>query len=270
MKLKNIIYNIIGVAVIALTFAACENIDESDRLIYVEPVAASRCVLVEEYSGQDCVNCPEGAAELERIMNEYGHDSVIVVSIQGGMAIHEGEYEGILGLATDFTEQLYANAGKPSQPSAIIDRRGGVKMKSDWMGEIKNALLRPSTVTLNIDKQYDATTRKLDVTIKAQSNLDYKGNLNVWLTEDNIVAVQQFVSDYDFNYVHNHILRTALTEDKINGYPIALNWDDEQPNEYQFSVVLRDDYKAENMTIVAFVDNADGVAQTTKTSVIEK
>ena len=46
MKLKNIIYNIIGVAVMTLSFAACDNIDEAARLIYVEPVAASRCVLV--------------------------------------------------------------------------------------------------------------------------------------------------------------------------------------------------------------------------------
>ena len=35
---------------------ACSHIDEDERLIYVKPVAASRNVLIEDFTGQRCVN----------------------------------------------------------------------------------------------------------------------------------------------------------------------------------------------------------------------
>ena len=37
---------------------ACSNIDESERFIYVPPIDAQRAVLIEDFTGQACVNCP--------------------------------------------------------------------------------------------------------------------------------------------------------------------------------------------------------------------
>lgn len=254
----------------AISFAACDNIDEADRLIYVEPQQSARCVLVEEYSGQFCVNCPDGAAEIERIQHTYSKDTVIVVTIHAGnLALKENEYPGWIGLANELGEKLYESVGKPAQPAAVIDRRSGVIAKGDWMGAIVNALQKPSPVNISIEKQYDANSRQLNVTVKAKSSVDYNGNLNIWLTEDNIEAYQEFPTTHDEKYIHNHILRTSLTTDKLKGDAIALAWDDEQESEFAYSITLRDDYKPENMTIIAFVDNADGVAQTTSKRVIE-
>jgi hypothetical protein len=60
MMKKSYIY-IIGIA--AAFFAACENISESERLLEVEGVNAQRVVLLEDYTGQACVNCPEAHKE---------------------------------------------------------------------------------------------------------------------------------------------------------------------------------------------------------------
>lgn len=270
MKLKNIIYNIIGVAVMALSFAACDNIDEADRLVYVEPVAASRCVLVEEFSGQFCVNCPEGAATLHSIQNEYGVDSVIVVTIHAGeLALKENEYPDWIGLANPIGEKLFEAVGKPSQPAAVIDRRTPALARPDWLGEIKNSLQLSSNVFLTVEKQYDSAARQLDVTIKVKSTIDYSGNLHVWLIEDGIEAFQDFPTTHDEKYVHNNIFRTSITSDPIAGDGISLDFNDEVPSEYNYSITLREDYKPENMSIVAFVDNAYGVEQTIKAKVAD-
>ena len=254
----------------ALSFAACDNIDEDDRLIYVEPVAASRCILVEEFSGQFCVNCPEGAATLHDIQKEYGVDSVIVVTIHAGeLALKENEYPGWIGLANDISEKLYASVGKPSQPAAIIDRKTAPLARPDWLGEIKNALQLSSNVFLTIENQYDPATRQLDVTVKVKSTIDYSGNLHVWLIEDGIEAYQEYPTTHDEKYVHNNIFRTSVTSDPLAGDGISLSFNDEVPSEYKYSITLREDYKPENMSIVAFVDNAYGVEQTTKAKVKE-
>ena len=38
-------------------------------------------VLVEEFTGQKCINCPEAHEELAKIQKEYGEDNVISVCI---------------------------------------------------------------------------------------------------------------------------------------------------------------------------------------------
>ncbi len=43
-------------------FTACDNIDEDDRFIPVERPHSEKTVLIEEFTGARCVNCPDGAA----------------------------------------------------------------------------------------------------------------------------------------------------------------------------------------------------------------
>lgn len=259
-----------------LSFAACDNIDEADRLIYVEPelpkvdtTAYPRCILVEEFSGQFCVNCPEGAKTLHEIQDAYGADTVIVATIHAGsLALKEGEVPGWIGLANPIGEKFYESVGKPSLPAAVINRQTSAIGRLNWLGEINKALNIPAFVKLSIDRQYDAATRQLNITVKADANADFNGNLHVWLTEDNIEAYQDYPTTYDEKYIHNNIFRTSLTAEPISGDAISLSIDTETPSEYQYNVTLREDYKFENMSIIAFVDNANGVAQATRIKLV--
>jgi hypothetical protein len=65
-------------SLICLLFAACDHIDENDRLIYVEPESVKRCVLLEDFTGQKCVNCPRGTEVIEQLQETYP-DNVIAV-----------------------------------------------------------------------------------------------------------------------------------------------------------------------------------------------
>lgn len=260
-----------------LSFAACDNIDEDDRLIYVEPelpkvdtTAYTRCILVEEFSGQFCVNCPEGAKTLHEIQDAYGADTVIVATIHAGsLALKEDEVPGWIGLANPIGERFYESVGKPSLPAAVINRQTSAIGRLNWLGEINKALSIPSFVKLSIDRQYDTATRQLSITVKADANADFNGNLHVWLIEDGIEAYQEYPTTHDEKYVHNNIFRTSITSDPLAGDGISLSFNDEVPSEYKYSITLREDYKPENMSIVAFVDNAYGVEQTTKAKVKE-
>ena len=65
---KHLIY-IIGIA--ASLFTACENISEDERLLDVEGVTAQRVVLLEDYTGQACVNCPEAHKEAQKVQASH-------------------------------------------------------------------------------------------------------------------------------------------------------------------------------------------------------
>ena len=52
---------------IALLLVACSHIDEGDRLIYVKPADVKRRVLLEDFTGQRCINCPKANDEIKSL-----------------------------------------------------------------------------------------------------------------------------------------------------------------------------------------------------------
>ncbi len=253
-------------------FAACDNIDENDRYIDVEPVTIGHSVLVEEFSGQLCVNCPEASEYLESLQENYGADTVIVVSIHAGesknLAIgkEQGEAMGYEGLATDFGEQLFSNYGLSSEPNAVIDRITDVIPKEQWLTEIVNALARETTVSLSLSTSYDESARELTVNVLGSSTQDFSGNVNVWLTEDSIVGLQRLSSGYVYDHVFNNIFRYSATP--IEGEAVAIAYDAGEQVIYTATMTLEETWRPEKMSVVAFVDNSSGVAQTTRASVL--
>lgn len=255
-------------AAVAISFAACDNIDEADRYIEVEPVKASRAVLVEEFSGEKCVNCPDGAEILHNIQNNYGADTVIVVTIHAGtFGVRPGELNGFAGLVTDQGEQLCSKQGVTAFPSAVIDRRSGVVQNMNlWLQSINGALAVPAYLDLDAQAVYDSATGMITVSVTGHATDDIAGNLHVWITESGIVGAQLNTTPAggDWNYVHNHIFRASANE--LDGTPVDYGFDGE-PVENTFSIMCDDAWNADNLDVVVFVDNTGGVVQATTTKV---
>ena len=65
MTMKTI--NTIILALLAMMLLiACDEIPVAERLTYVEPPEVGRAVLIEDYTGQYCVNCPRATEEIEK------------------------------------------------------------------------------------------------------------------------------------------------------------------------------------------------------------
>ena len=253
MKLKNNIYNKFAICAAALSLMACSNIDEDDRLIEVEPVQVARRVLIEDFTGQRCVNCPEGAAKIEDMMREYGADNIIAVGIHGGP------------LWTETGEYYYQKNNIEASPTALFDRKAKSSDVDKWMGLVYDAIKVAAPLELDATTSYDEATRTVTINVNAKGVLDVTGKLQLWLTEDNITNIQYMENDIiNPSYVHNHVFRTAVNGQDGEDFSIA--WDEEKTvtNTY----VLDEDWKAENMSVVAFVYNNSGVQQVVKVPVI--
>ena len=262
MKLTHIYNKVALFAVAALSLTACNDVDEEDRFIYVEPPQTSKNVLIEDYTGQNCTNCPEATTLIHEIQTQYGEDRVIAVGIYGG-DLGRG-----LPLATETGEYYYQKYGISSQPCGMIDRSAKVTGTSGgigtWLTPVSEAIANSAPLEMSAVTSYDEATRTVTVDVTASGVLDVTGKLQLWLVEDNVVNIQATNSGVNRRYVHNHVFRTAVNGQ--DGEDITIAWDESKTVTNTYT--LDESWKAEDMSVVAFVYNDSGVQQVIKVPVI--
>lgn len=246
-----------------LLLSACSQIDVSERLIYVEPSDVARTVLIEDFTGQRCINCPTAASEIERLQKEYGEENVIAVGIHSGpLAVFPNAKTK--GLRTELGDIYYSHWNIESEPSGLINRRHGIVLVPQWTGLVYEDMQQKTSIELTLAcrmlESGDVEVRANFVALKD----DFKGRLQLWVTEDSIVA-PQMMPDGSMNneYVHNHVFRAA-----INGA-----WGDEinrtvgSETAVEYSFRPERDWNIDYLSVVAFVYDDGGVQQVVKSKV---
>ena len=270
MKLKNIFLGV-ATAAMAMAAASCSNIDEGDRLIYVKPAEVGRAVLIEDLTGQRCINCPDGNDIITDIIKTYGEDNVIVVGIHCGPLGFAGNSKRV-GLMTDTGVEYYkywANGTNLGQPSAIFNRKKGPSDNfNNWAAEVGLIISEKANLSVNIANAYDAKTRKLTTKVGAFGvNGTVSGKLQVWIVEDGIKAMQ-LMPDGSANqeYIHNHVFRAAVNG--TWGEEVTVKEGETTTKQYSYEH-LPETWNAENISVVAFVYNDNGVENVAKKHIVE-
>ena len=209
-----------------ITCAACTEISP------IVPTLGDRKVLVEEFTGVRCVNCPSGSAELENLKSIYG-DRLVVVSVHAGdfstpYSDSKSDFRTAEGTA------LQTWLGEPiGYPTAVVNRKkfsGQQSLqitKSNWAGLIADESKTPSLLNFAIEKKYAKDTRDLTITVKLvpTEKLPNDVRLSVFLTENDISDSQETPQGKKSDYKHQHVLRRVLSGDAkgvvLNG---ALSW----------------------------------------------
>lgn len=275
MKPIKLLYSAAVAAVIA--FSSCSNVDEDERYIYVKPAESKRCIIVEDFTGQSCINCPRATEELAGIQEQYGADTVIVVGIHSGPFGHvkpNTQTAKRYSLCTETGDAYFVKwLGKweTPQPAVIVNRKSGVLNLGSYGAYINTELESQTPVKMELTNSYDAKDKSLTVNISAETSEDVEGKLQVWIVEDNIVATQ-YMPDGSPNkeYVHNHVFRASVTND-IHGDAFNIKTGDGEKATATYTVNVDDSWKAENISVVAFVYNDnDGVLQATKKHVVDE
>lgn len=203
--------------IILLTLLSCEELPPE-----VTPCQTTRVVLVEEFTGIDCVNCPIGADKLQQI--DYQNPGKIVI-----VGIHAGffatDHDGFDLKCTD-GENLESFLG-PVQgyPSASINRtifEGENQLPlslPQWAGLINSEICKRPIAELSLSTNYSSADSMVSVTVDVQAAsyfadiLDYDLGLTILITESDIVGYQKTPTGVDSFYVHKHVLRDVLSSD---------------------------------------------------------
>ena len=267
MELRKFIYAL-PIAAAAFAFAACNDVAEDDRFIYVKPADVNRAVLIEDFTGQRCSNCPTATDEIENLVEQYGDTAVIAVGIHSGPLGFAGSSTQV-GLMTDIGNEYFEHWGISTQPAGIVNRSSGILQWSEWATAVRTEIAKQATLSVEISNSYDESSRRLDISVSSLgTNGTTIGKLQVWLVEDGITAIQTMPVSQgggnNFDYVHNHVFRAAVNGTWGDDFTLA----ESETVTDDFTYTLPIDWKAENVSVVAFVYNDSGVQQVAKAAII--
>lgn len=264
MKIKNLFLGV-ATAAMAMAAASCSNIDEGDRLIYVKPAEVGRAILIEDFTGQKCINCPTGTEIINSIVETYGEDNVIAVGIHSGPLGFAGNSKTV-GLMTDTGNEYYTRwdkENKMGQPWVIFNRKTSPDSHyNNWAAMVGTIISEKANLSVKIANAYDAASRTLTTTVGADGvNGTVNGKLQVWIVEDGVKALQM-MPDGKSNkeYIHNHVFRAAVNG--TWGEDVTVKEGETTTKQYQYK--LPETWNADNIAVVAFVYNDGGVENVAK------
>lgn len=239
------------------SFIACDQVSEADRLIEIEGATVNRAVLIEDYTGQMCVNCPTATEEIHHLQAEFGAENVIAVGIFSGPFGVNPRTGANLPLTTDTGKDYFTHWGLAEQPVGIVNRHGASSY-FDWAAIIHKELQRPTPVSIDIEA-FRLEGDSLAMQVRVRSAEAVSGHLQLWLTEDSIVGTQYFPNNViDREYVHNHVFRTAVNGDW--GTPVSLSQG--QSVSQRFTCRKESSWTPGHLALVAFVYTDNDVLQT--------
>lgn len=189
----------------------------------VDQLPHNKKVLLEEYTGINCVYCPDG----HKIASQFeaaNPGNVFLINIhQGGYATPSA---GQPDFRTNFGDSLANQTGLTGYPSGTVNRHvfsGAATQlsRSAWVASGTTIMSQASYVNLGLVDTFNLATRELKVVVEMYftgTTAPSSVNLNVALLQDNVQGPQTGGATYNptqvlpnGKYNHMHMLRHMLT-----------------------------------------------------------
>ncbi len=252
--------NYIALSLVLLLTIACKT-----RIITPVVPEGDRVVLIEEFTGKGCTNCPKGSRELDNLLAIYG-SQLVVVSIHAGFFANPqffplGQYD----LRTQEGEQIFALLGPNlGYPSAVVNRK---KFSGDyqhganaWAGFVAAEITEEPDVEFTVDAEFDPVSRSMLIVVEGRARVDvgFPVYIGVMVTESGIIDAQDdqeaggIVEDYE----HKHVLRTMFTPHNGEWLVDNLNLGDGFSSHH--AGTLAEHWDAARCEVVVFLARRDG------------
>jgi len=206
-------------------------------------------ILIEDFTGHLCQNCPDAARELEAIHDLYGSQII-------GLALHVGstfarpyplsQPKFTYDFRTKWGEELdgffnISDAGLPKGMINRIDYPGDHrKNKGQWLASVQQELDKEVVFGLNINSSFDGNNSIIDISTDALKDISGDYKLVVCLTENEITNWQKDGVIEDENYIHNHVLRSLITSAWGDDVSLSTNISNGENYTHNYSVNLAD------------------------------
>lgn len=238
-----LLLNCISCDVIEGDYMTSDVINPNDTNTFVKKV------LIEDFTGHRCPNCPSAAEELAALQNFYG-DKVI------GIAIHPSSQafstpspltssSYTYDFRTEFGDDLDDVFGMTDAglPVGMVNRIGyntnHQLSKEEWAGVVQTELDKVPVFGISVSSDVLNGEGTISVNVESLSDLNESYNVVVCLTENNIIEWQTDNTAGDINdYEHNHVLRTILNS--TFGETIGNNFTEGDVWEKNYSVNITD------------------------------
>ena len=221
-------------------------------------------VLVEEFTGVECPNCPAGHAVVAGIQAQYATGRIAAIAMHPNNALGQPFQFSQQNLIDANSTSLLTYLGDPGfEPAGAVDRQlfsGQTTILTDrsyWAGFVQSEFALKPQVNILLSDQY--TTGSSQVTIIAEIHytqaISNPNNITIALTEDSITTAQLDGSSIDTFYVHNNVLRTIITGttgDNV-AYNSSVTLVPGRVVRLVYQTTLNSLWKPQHMHVVAFV-----------------
>lgn len=212
--MKNIKTYILPLIILIFTITACDVIEEP-YLVPLgekppEPGVKVKKVLLEEFTGHKCPNCPEATEEAKNLKGIYGEQIVIMAIHAGGLATPDASGLYTADFTTSTGNTVYAKYDPGYVPCGSVNRMNDkAEFYTSWQADVETLLTEPQEANIVINSTFDDINFALDVTVDVEFLVDLTGTYNLcfYVLESGIIAPQLSDTGDIPVYQHDHMLR---------------------------------------------------------------
>lgn len=254
---------------IVFSFSACEEIpplvtgSTPGNTGPTPPSDQLRQVVIEEFTGVACVQCPSGSAIIKDLVAIHGQQ-LIAISIHSSENFSVPTPHNQYDFRTVEGDALNNYLGGPlGFPSAVVNRklfdgRSSLQLgKNEWPGFVAEEKATPPKVKLSIEPTFNAANREasIEVTIFVEETItDPNVNLSLIFTEDDIVDYQVTPSGPVDDYKHEHVFRGMATP--YDGQPLTESLTIGGQITKSFNYTIPAEWKENKVNVIAMVSLA--------------
>lgn len=200
-----------------LVFASCDKVTQPNQ----NPPAVTGCigngpttivmsnsltsnyrkVLLEDFTGHTCPNCPRAAEAADALIATY-QSSLVVIANHVSVTFAAPRRDSSFTYREDFRNSastawdVFLGMSNAGLPKGCVNRMGSsnyAQNYSAWSSMIPFALNKPQVAKLDITSKYDISNHYLNVSVKTtfKTALDTSVKMIILLTQDSIIAQQK-------------------------------------------------------------------------------
>jgi len=239
-----------------------------------------RKVLLEDYTGHTCTNCPTASGIAFTLEKSY-NGKLIVMAVHAGQTAEPTDPPFTADYTTAPGDEWYSTFGFFANPLGMVNRHefsGNRLLTSDlWASSVDSMVNRPSEAFITISNTYDLDGDAITTNISTKFSKVLSGSyfLTVCITEDSLISAQKnnnpavgTVPIID-NYVFMSVLRGSLNGN--SGEQITASVDTSRSYKKTYIAQLGTGWVAKNCSVVCFVYDAatKEIIQAEKAAVIQ-
>ena len=224
-KIKHILFLLVSLPVL---LQSCDDFTEEERLTPlrgettdkapISKIQNEQVLLLEDFTGWNCPNCPEGTEILKSLKQTYGDKIVISAIHQGSFAKPKEENEH-LDLRTEYGEELGKFFNIRSWPTLVINRDVIPSGRGDWANKVAEYFAStPHLLNLSLGAKQTGDNIVVSVRAEAVENISDNLIITLYITESDIKGKQNDKGTILENYLFQHVLRN----NPLVGLPLTI------------------------------------------------
>jgi hypothetical protein len=215
-----------------ISFAPDSTIGDTTYIQLPAPAKQNKSVLIEEYTGVRCPNCPKAQLEAKTLSdNNPGRINILTVHPLNKLNALTRPFDVAIGDAhtskfdfrTEPGAQIFEMVGiSGSLPIGNVNRKlfsGESSRNIDyqkWSANVANELNSPTPVNIDIKAKNAGDSVEVEVTLTYTESVSDSNFVTIAIIESEMEDVQESKDVngnviYVENYIHNHVLRGIVT-----------------------------------------------------------